>query len=71
MIEQDYADFCSFAFDIRQQARKFFADKGDEYVHQLGDLVRSEIAACPNGKVEPAYDFLAAILAEEAQRRMS
>lgn len=68
MIEQDYVAFCNFAYDLRQDVERFFAEMGEDRVHQLRGLVKCEIAATPDGKVEPAYDFLAAILAEDAVR---
>jgi len=69
MIEQDYVDFCNAATDLCERAEAFFADLEDEHVFQLDGLVRSEIAACPSGKVSPGYDFLAAILAQEVAER--
>ena len=69
MIEQDYVDFSNFAFDLRRRAEAFFAEMDDEHINQLGGFVRNEIAASPGGVVEPAYDFLAAILAEEVAER--
>lgn len=69
MVEQDYVDFCNSAFDLRKRAESFFAQMGDDLVYQLDGLVRNELATCPNGKIEPAYDFLAAILAEEVTER--
>lgn len=69
MTDQDYADFCNCAFDLRKRAERFFAGMGDEHVFQLDGVVRSEIGASPSGQVEPAYDFLAAILAEEVAER--
>lgn len=68
MIEQDYVDFSNFAFDLRSRAEAFFARMSDEHLQQLGGLVRSEMAAA-GGRVEPAYDFLAGILAEEIDER--
>jgi hypothetical protein len=69
MVEQDYTDFSNFAFDLRKQAEAFFAQMGGEQVYQLAGVIRNELATCPNGKLEPAYDFLAAILAEEVVER--
>lgn len=69
MDEQDYVDFCNLASDLRTLAQHFFARQPDEQVYQLDGLVRMEMSACPSGKVEPAYDFLAAILAEEVAER--
>ncbi|MCO5147535.1 MAG: hypothetical protein M9895_15315, partial [Aquamicrobium sp.] len=66
MTDQDYVDFCNFAYRLRKQAEGFFAPMNDEHVRQLNGLVRGEMAG---GKVEEAYDFLAAILAEEAAER--
>lgn len=69
MTDQDYVEFCDFVADLRLRAEAFFTRMSDEQIYQLDGLVRKEIAACPNGKVGPAYDFLAAILAEEAAKR--
>lgn len=69
MVEQDYVDFCNLASDLRRRAQAFLALHGDEHIYQLDGLVRMEMSACPTGKVEPAYDFLAAILAEEVVER--
>jgi hypothetical protein len=69
MTDDDYAAFCNFAFDLRQQAEACFAAMGDEALRHLGGVIRTERAACPNGKVEPAWDFLAAILNEEITER--
>jgi len=41
----------------------------DEQARQRHGFVRNELAATPGGKVEPAYDFLAAILAEDVAVR--
>ena len=69
MVEQDYVDLCNLAYDLRQRAQAFFEPYGDELVYQLDSLVRMELSACPSGSVEPAHDFLAAILAEEVAER--
>lgn len=69
MVEQDYVDFCNLAFDLRPRAEAFFARYGDEHIYQLDGLVRMEMSASPSGKVEPAYDFLAVLLAEEVVER--
>lgn len=69
MVEQDYVDFCNLASDLRNRAQAFFAQYPDEHVYQLDGLVRMEMSACPSGKVEAGYDFLAAILAEEVVER--
>lgn len=69
MTEQDYVDFCNFAYGLRRRAEGFFAQMSDEHVYQLDGLVRSEMAASSGGTVEEAYDFLAAILAQEAAER--
>lgn len=69
MVEQDYVDFCNLASDLRGRAEAFFARYGEEHIYQLDGLVRMELSACPGGKVEPAYDFLAAVLAEEVVER--
>lgn len=71
MVEQDYVDFCNFAHGLRERAEKFLAQFGDEHVFQLDGLVRHEIAASPGRQVAPAYDFLAAILAEEVAERQN
>lgn len=69
MVEQDYVDFCNLAFELRKRAQTFFAEYGDEHIFQLDGLVRMEMSACPSGKVEPAYDFVAGILSEEVAER--
>ena len=69
MTDQDYVDFCNFAFSLRGLAEKWLRQMDDEHVYQLDGFVRMEMSACPGGKVEPAYDFLAAVLAEEVAER--
>jgi hypothetical protein len=69
MTDQDYTDFSNFAFELRKRAEAFVAQMADEQVYQLAGVVRNELATCPKGRLEPAYDFLAAILAEEAAER--
>ncbi|WP_432344737.1 hypothetical protein WMC41_16050 [Shinella yambaruensis] len=67
MTEQDYVAFCNLAHDLQHIARRFCADLGDEQARQLHGFVQNELAATAAGKVAPAYDFLAAILAEEVE----
>lgn len=69
MTDQDYVEFGNEAFALHEKAGRFFAAYSDEQIYQLNGLVRNEIAAVPGGKVAPAYDFLAIILAEEANER--
>ncbi len=69
MTEDDYTDFSNFAYALRKHAQAFFAQMGDEQVYQLAGFVRNELATCPKGRLEPAYDFLAAILSEEVAER--
>lgn len=69
MTENDYVTFCNFAFGLRKSAEAFCADLGEEQVRQLHGFVQNEIAATAAGQVEPAYDFLAAILAEDVASR--
>lgn len=69
MTEQDYVAFCNLAFGLRQSAEAFCSALVDEEARQLEGLVRMELTATPGGKVEPAYDFLAALLAEAVEER--
>lgn len=69
MTEQDYVAFCNFAYGLRKSAEAFCAALADEEARQLEGLVRMELTAMPAGKIEPAYDFLAAVLAEEIEQR--
>lgn len=69
MNEADYVAFCIFAFGLRQSAEAFCSALGDAEARQLEGLVRMELTATPGGKVEPAYDFLAALLAEAVEER--
>lgn len=69
MTEEDFVAFCNIAFGLRQSAEAFCAALGDEEARQLEGLVRMEITATPGGKVELAYDFLAALLAEAVEER--
>lgn len=69
MMEQDYVDFCNQASALTTQAEALFVDISDDHVLQLNGLVRSEIACCPGETVAPGFDFLAAILAQEVERR--
>ena len=69
MTEQDYVAFCNLAHDLRHIARRFCVDPGEEQARQLHGFVQNELAATAAGKVAPAYDFLAAILAEEVEQQ--
>ncbi|WP_337183832.1 hypothetical protein [Shinella sp.] len=69
MTEQDHIAFCNHAHDLQQIARAFCADLSEEEARQLHGFVQNEIAATAAGKVAPAYDFLAAVLAEEVEAR--
>lgn len=69
MIDQDYTDFSNFAYRLRGLVERHFATMSDDFISQLNGHVRHELSFTPNGKVEPAYDFLAAMLAEEADER--
>lgn len=68
MTDADYAAFCNFAFSQRQAAEAFCAVLGDEEARQLNGLVQLELSAS-GGNVEPAFDFLSAVLAEEVEER--
>lgn len=68
MTDADYVAFCNFAFGQRQAAEAFCAALDDEEARQLDGLVRMELSASGE-KIEPAYDFLAALLAAEVEER--
>lgn len=71
MTDADYVAFCNFAYGLRQMAERFCAVLADEQARQLHGYIRNEISAAPAGKVEPAFDFLAEILAEDIEARDS
>ena len=69
MTDQDYADFCNFAYRLGSIARRAFSRKSDEEIYELNGYVRHQQSHTASGRVNPDYDFLAAILAEEAEDR--
>lgn len=68
MTDADYVAFCNFAHELQQAARDFCSRMELEQVRRLSGVVQAELAAA-GGKVAPAYDFLAAVLSEEAELR--
>lgn len=68
MTDGDYVSFCNFAHELQQAARDFFSRMEAEQIRQLSGVVQAEVAAAC-GNVAPGYDFLAAVLLEEAELR--
>lgn len=63
MTDADFAAFANAASSLRQAVERRLRDLGEEHARLLNCLVQTEVAAAGAG-VDPAYGFLAAMLAE-------